>query len=102
VPFADESRRPDRCRRRGRCLVLPPFPPLRSSTDEQTAEARFRLELEALPGDVPVARRLAQALKHLLRAHGLRCVMASEIKQPEDRESRSHGRGAEQGDGMDG
>lgn len=35
---------------------------------------RYLLLLEAMPADAPADRRLAQALKHLLRAHRLRCV----------------------------
>lgn len=38
------------------------------------ARPRYLLLLEALPADAPADRRLAQALKHLLRAHRLRCV----------------------------
>lgn len=50
---------------------------------------RFRLLLEALPcPDGPSAdRRLAQALKHLLRAQRLRCVQVEDVTpEAEDQE----------------
>lgn len=51
---------------------------------------RFRIDLEALPSPVPAARRLAQALKHLLRAHNLKCTSAVEICPEQTRESNDN------------
>jgi hypothetical protein len=44
---------------------------------------RYRLELEAKPAGVPPDVRLRRALKVLLRAFGLKCLSAREVKPDE-------------------
>jgi hypothetical protein len=48
---------------------------------------RYRLELEALPGDHP-DRRLARGLKYLLRACGFRCRHVALVKEDTDADTR--------------
>jgi hypothetical protein len=44
-----------------------------------TGRPRYRLTLEAQPGDVPPAVRLRRGLKYLGRVFGLRCTSAEEV-----------------------
>jgi hypothetical protein len=53
-------------------------------TPEPTSpRTRYRLELEAKPAGVPPDVRLRRALKVLLRAFGLKCLSAREVKPDE-------------------
>jgi hypothetical protein len=42
----------------------------------------YRVELVAMPGDVPPIIRLRQALKRFLRGYRLRCTAVSEAPKP--------------------
>jgi hypothetical protein len=60
-------------------VPTPEPPPRRDSP-----RSRYRLELEAKPSGVPADVRLRRALKVLLRAFGLRCVWAREVRPGDD------------------
>jgi hypothetical protein len=57
------------------------------------ARARFVLELEAAPDDVPAVARLKAALKHLWRVHKLRCRTVTEVigRPPAGRDGENTG-----------
>ena len=45
-----------------------------------TAKPRYRIEVEALPSEVPATARLKRLLKSMLRAYQLRCVSVEEVR----------------------
>ena len=42
---------------------------------------KYRLTLQAIPDDVPAINRLRRALKTLLRAFGLRCLLGEQLPE---------------------
>jgi hypothetical protein len=54
---------------------------------------RYRLDLEALPDDVPPIIRLRRFLKAALRSYRLKCVHAVEL-HPDGKPDRPAGEGA--------